>query len=78
MVKATAESTKLDGSELRIGIVRARWNEKIIQALVDGAVTQLKKLGVKEQNIVIQSVPGSFELPFASSKCVPSETHVIG
>lgn len=68
-IKGTPETTKLDGSALRIGIVHARWNLPIIEALVNGATSKLKELGVKEDNIVVQSVPGSFELPFAASKC---------
>jgi 6,7-dimethyl-8-ribityllumazine synthase len=59
-----------DGSNLRIAIVHARWNKAIIDALVAGAVAKLKERGVKESNIVIQSVPGSFELPFACQKYV--------
>ncbi|ODQ78054.1 hypothetical protein BABINDRAFT_40230 [Babjeviella inositovora NRRL Y-12698] len=55
-----------DGSKLRIGIIHARWNKKIIDALVDGAVQRLKALGVTDANIVIESVPGSFELPYGS------------
>ncbi|CAI5757880.1 unnamed protein product [Candida verbasci] len=55
-----------DGSSLRIGIIHARWNKKIIDSLVNGAVSKLKSLGVKEENIIIESVPGSFELPFGS------------
>ncbi|CCG22582.1 Lumazine synthase (6,7-dimethyl-8-ribityllumazine synthase, DMRL synthase) [Candida orthopsilosis Co 90-125] len=55
-----------DGSKLRIGILHARWNKKIIDSLVQGAVNRLKELGVKEDNIVIETVPGSFELPYGS------------
>ncbi|KAI0395096.1 6,7-dimethyl-8-ribityllumazine synthase [Xylariaceae sp. FL0594] len=54
-----------DGSALRIGIVHARWNETIIAPLLDGTKKQLTKCGVKESNIVVQSVPGSWELPIA-------------
>ena len=59
-----------DGSSLRIAIVHARWNKLVIEALVAGAVLKLKESGVKEANIVVQSVPGSFELPLACSKYV--------
>ncbi|KEP52378.1 6,7-dimethyl-8-ribityllumazine synthase [Rhizoctonia solani 123E] len=59
-----------DGSNLRVAIVHARWNKTVIDALVTGAVEKLKERGVKESNIVIQSVPGSFELPFACSKMI--------
>lgn len=57
---------KIKGSSLRIGIIHARWNEKVIKSLVDGAVDELKRLGVKESNIVVTSVPGSYELPFGT------------
>lgn len=57
---------KYDGSALRIGIVHARWNKKIIDNLVKGAKERLLYFGVKEENIFIESVPGSFELPFAT------------
>ena len=54
-----------NGSALRIGIVHARWNEQIISALLDGTLKSLKAAGVKDENIVIQTVPGSYELPYA-------------
>lgn len=57
-----------DGSKLNIGIIHARWNSTIIEALVQGAISKLKSLGVPESNIHIETVPGSFELPFATKK----------
>jgi len=50
---------------LRIGIVHARWNDTLISALLDGTKKTLKAAGVREENIVVQSVPGSWELPAA-------------
>lgn len=54
-----------DGSNLRIGIVHARWNDAIITPLLDGTRKKLLESGVKEENIVVQTVPGSWELPIA-------------
>ncbi|CAI6098281.1 unnamed protein product [Clonostachys chloroleuca] len=54
-----------DGSGLRVAIVHARWNETIIEPLVAGAKEKLLAAGVKESNIVVQSCPGSWELPIA-------------
>ncbi|KAL1836938.1 hypothetical protein VTJ49DRAFT_4451 [Mycothermus thermophilus] len=54
-----------DGSNLRIGIVHARWNDTIIEPLLAGAKAKLRECGVKESNIVVQTVPGSWELPIA-------------
>lgn len=63
-------SNKLDGSPLRIAIVHSRWNKTVIDALLAGTIAKLKEHGVKDSHIVVQSVPGSFELPLACSKCV--------
>ncbi|KAK7748415.1 lumazine synthase [Diatrype stigma] len=54
-----------DGSGLRIGIVHARWNSSIIEPLLKGTTEKLLACGVPESNIVVQSVPGSWELPIA-------------
>ena len=56
------------GSSLRIAIVHARWNSTIINALVEGAAKSLHAAGVKRENIVVQDVPGSYELPYAVQK----------
>ena len=53
------------GSGLRIAVVHARWNARIIEALVAGAKKSLLGAGVAESDIVVQSIPGSYELPFA-------------
>ncbi|QEU63033.1 Rib4 [Kluyveromyces lactis] len=62
-----------DGSNLRVGIVYARWNRTIIDALVEGAIKRLQSLGVKEENIILESVPGSFELSWGVERFVQKE-----
>ncbi|KAJ7827793.1 6,7-dimethyl-8-ribityllumazine synthase [Mycena olivaceomarginata] len=70
-IKGLPESAvKHDGSALRVAIVHARWNTAVIDALVAGAVAKLKERGVKDSNIVVQSVPGSFELPLACQRVI--------
>jgi 6,7-dimethyl-8-ribityllumazine synthase len=56
----------LDGAELRIGLVRARWNAGIVERLADGVTRGLKALGVAADDVVEVSVPGSFEIPFGA------------
>ncbi|KAG2146895.1 6,7-dimethyl-8-ribityllumazine synthase [Suillus bovinus] len=63
-------SAQFNGSSLRIAIVHARWNKTVIDSLLAGTIDKLKACGVKDSNIVVQSVPGSFELPFACSKVI--------
>ena len=50
-------------SSLRVGIVHARWNKEVIDALVQGTLESLAMAGVPHENVVIDSVPGSWELP---------------
>ncbi|CZT42765.1 probable RIB4-6,7-dimethyl-8-ribityllumazine synthase [Rhynchosporium secalis] len=67
-LKGLGSAQQHDGSGLRIGIVHARWNTTIIDPLLAGTKAKLLASGVKESNIVVQSVPGSWELPIACSK----------
>lgn len=51
---------------MRFGIVVSEWNGDITGKLLDGAVRVLKKQGAKDHNIIVEYVPGSFELPLAA------------
>lgn len=64
-IKGPGAAQTYDGSGLRVAIVHARWNTQIIEALVAGAKRSLLSAGVLEENIAVQSVPGSYELPYA-------------
>ncbi len=59
-----------DASKLKIGIVVSRFNEDITEGLLAGALETLHAWKVKDSNITIWHVPGSFELPFASQKMI--------
>ncbi len=50
-------------ADFKIGIVVSEWNKEITLNLLKGAKEILLKSGVKENNIDIKFVPGSFELP---------------
>jgi 6,7-dimethyl-8-ribityllumazine synthase len=56
----------LDGSDVRVGIIRARWHEDLTGSLVDGVKESLTQCGVKPDNIIVSEVPGAFELPLAA------------
>jgi len=65
---------ELDGKSVRIGIIRTRWNEEYVSALVKGVRSSLKECNVTEENIFETSVPGSFELPYAAKLLAMSGT----
>jgi 6,7-dimethyl-8-ribityllumazine synthase len=65
--KGTPSSTdrRLDGSKLTIGMVQARFNEPITNALAQACKAELLALGVLEENIDLITVPGALEVPVA-------------
>jgi 6,7-dimethyl-8-ribityllumazine synthase len=56
---------KLDGKGLYIGIVQARWNSSITDALAQSCREELLALGVPEDHIDAVNVPGALEIPVA-------------
>lgn len=56
---------EFDGRTLRIGIVRARFNEPIGTAELQACMRRLAELGVAAGDIVVLSVPGALEVPLA-------------
>ncbi|WP_188455156.1 6,7-dimethyl-8-ribityllumazine synthase [Virgibacillus oceani] len=56
------------GTELKVGIVVARFNEFITSKLLDGAADTLKRHGVHDDNIDVAWVPGAFEIPLLAQK----------
>src|SRR5512145_2301196 len=58
-------SDLLDGKKLSIGIVQARFNEGITNALYEACHAELIALGVQEKNIKRVTVPGALEVPIA-------------
>lgn len=58
----------LNGQDLRIGIVQARFNEDHCVALTTACITELIALGVSQADIKLVTVPGALEIPFALQK----------
>ncbi|MFD1711328.1 6,7-dimethyl-8-ribityllumazine synthase [Ottowia sp. GY511] len=59
------QTQALDGQHLRIGVVQARFNEGVTNALRDACLAELAVLGVKPEQIVHVTVPGALEVPLA-------------
>jgi len=55
----------LDGAELRIGVVQARFNSWAGEALLAACLRELSNLGVDEDEITVLTVPGALEVPLA-------------
>ncbi len=63
----------LNGQDLRIGIVQARFNEAITEALAAACLAELKALGVSARHIRHVTVPGALEVPVALDALAESE-----
>lgn len=52
-----------DGKSLRVAVVAARFNELIVERLVEGALNGLRSHGVDGENVTVVRCPGAFEIP---------------
>ena len=58
----------VNGADLRIGVVRGRFNEAIGAGLLASCLKRLAALGVAPGRISLASVPGALEIPLALQK----------
>ncbi|MFY4775921.1 6,7-dimethyl-8-ribityllumazine synthase [Metabacillus sp. RGM 3146] len=62
----------LIASDLKVGIVVARFNDFITSRLLGGAEDALKRHGLDEGNVEVAWVPGAFEIPLIAKKMADS------
>ncbi len=66
---------RLVGNKLHVGIVQARFNAAITDALAQACENELAALGVSADNIVRVQVPGALEVPTALQALAESEQY---
>lgn len=59
---------KMDGANLRVAIVATRWNDFIVERLINGAKDAFRQHGVAEDAVDLAFAPGAFEAPFVARK----------
>ncbi len=57
--------TELDATQVRFGLVAARFNGTIVERLVDGALGFLRDHGASDESLLLVRVPGAWEIPTA-------------
>jgi 6,7-dimethyl-8-ribityllumazine synthase len=72
MAIPTIEGHLTPPANTRFAIVAARFNEFIVDRLVDGAVDTLRRHGVSESRVTLVRVPGAFEIPVACRRLAQS------
>ena len=66
---------QIDGRDLRIGIVQARFNTALTDALAAACLAELTALGVGAKHIKHVTVPGALEVALALNAMADSEDH---
>jgi len=69
------QSAPLDGAGLRIGIVRARFNDALTRALAEACLSELAALGVLASHIRQVQVPGALEIAVALKALAETEDY---
>lgn len=67
-----APQPELDGTGMRLGVVCGRFNDRITLRLLEGVHRGAAAVGVAEDALVEEWVPGAFEIPFAAKKLAAS------
>jgi 6,7-dimethyl-8-ribityllumazine synthase len=67
------QSNRLDGRDLRIGIVQARFNDAMTSQMAQVCTDELLALGVQRKHIHHVTVPGALEVPVALQAMADSE-----
>jgi 6,7-dimethyl-8-ribityllumazine synthase len=63
------------GGGRRVALVASRFNERIVEKLVDGALSGLASHGVEPDDVDLAWVPGAFEIPLAAQRLAESDRY---
>jgi 6,7-dimethyl-8-ribityllumazine synthase len=69
------QAADLDGRDLRIALVQARFNAAITDKLAQSCLAELAALGVSSKHIRHVTVPGALEVPVALAALADSEEY---
>lgn len=65
----------VDATGMRVALVVARYNAEICERLLEGALACLQQHGVRQRDLQVVRVPGSFEIPLMARKLAQSGSH---
>jgi 6,7-dimethyl-8-ribityllumazine synthase len=68
MEKIRTTEGDLNARDARFTIVASRFNDFIVESLIKGAVSCLRRHGAADSNIEIVRVPGAYEMPLVVDK----------
>ena len=72
---ARSVSGALDGKGMRVGIVLSRFNDLIVERLLQSALDCLLRHGVADKDITVAHVPGALEIPVTALRLARSKRY---
>ncbi|WP_138430563.1 6,7-dimethyl-8-ribityllumazine synthase [Fodinibius saliphilus] len=66
-----------DDTDVKVGIVVAKWNSFITDELLQGALHAFNSKGVNENDIIVARCPGAYEIPFTTRKLLEKVDGVV-
>ena len=63
------------GQDRRFAVIASRFNQTIVERLVDGALDALVRHGVRADDVDVVWVPGAWELPIVARRLLASERY---
>jgi len=63
------------GEGLRVALIVSRFNGFLTEQLLSGALDTLRRHGVRDEDLTVIRVPGTFEIPAAARKAIASGDH---
>lgn len=63
------------GEDRRFAVIASRFNQPIVERLVDGALDAFVRHGVRADDVDVVWVPGAWELPAAARRLLASERY---
>lgn len=70
MSLAVPSTQSIAGAAFKVGIVASRFNETLVDGLLDRGLAELQSAGVKPAHVTLVRVPGSHEVPWAVGELV--------
>ena len=78
MTGSLTPARRFDARKLRVAVVAARFNAALVDQLLDGATQAWREHGGSPGQLLIERVPGAFELPLASQAFAQSgKVHAV-
>jgi 6,7-dimethyl-8-ribityllumazine synthase len=62
-------------ADVDVAIVASRFNAPIVQKLLNGAVGELRRVGISSSQVTVVLVPGAWELPLACRRLAQAGGH---